>query len=526
MMERNSKERRPGSLIVAMGLLILTIGVNIGGGLSIMNARKAALEDARQDLELDTVARSRALEAELAGCRADLLFLASAPHISTFPQARKEHNPQKARWSRLDAEGSLLLFLQSRPEVQRIEVLEPGGEAILTAGRRAGAPVLLPPVVTALQQDGGATLITGEWDLGRGEGRLRARVDPTVLLSSTLGEAPSSREFSIEDDQGRNVAGTRRRGAGVLRVRAPVSDPGWSPEVRWNLVRSADEGRLLSSVSLLASRYRTNLLLNLGVMSLALVLGLFGVRQARRTVRLEEAARQQERVRDLERQLFHTERLSTVGRLAAGMAHEINNPLEGMSNYLALLEEDLQAGRIEQARGLLPSLREGLLRAGGVARQVLQLSNPDTAPMEPVDLAEVLRESVEFVRGNREFEGLQFVTDLPKDLPAVHGNRLLLGQLFLNLLLNACQVQPDGGTVEVAARAEGDDRVVARVSDRGPGVPPEARARIFEPFYSSRHSTGLGLSVCRRIARQHDTELDLRNRPGGGAELSLGLRRA
>jgi signal transduction histidine kinase len=526
MMGKGEAERRPGSLLVAVGLLVLTIGANVVGALSIMNARKSALEDAKTDLELDTLARSRALEAELAACRADLLFLASSPHIAAFPQAREERNPQKARWSRLDAQGSLLLFLQSRPEVYQIEILGAGGEVILTGGRRSGAPVLLPPGGRDAEAMAQRPLIIGEWDLGRGSGRLRARVDAAVLLASTLGGASPSGDFAILDEQGRSLVGATPGGVGLLRVDAPVSDNGWSPAVRWSLVRSADEGRLLSSVSRLAARYRMNVVFNLAVMSLALVLGLFGLRQARRTVRLEEQARQQARVRDLERQLFHTERLSTVVRLAAGMAHEINNPLEGMSNYLKLMEEDLESGRVEEARALLPSLREGLMRAGGIARQVLQLSNPDSAPMERVDLTDVLRESVEFVRGSREFGSVQFVTDLPGDLPPVRGNRLLLGQLFLNLLLNACQVQPEGGTVEIGARPEGEDRVMTRVADRGPGVPPEARAKVFEPFYSSRHSTGLGLSVCRRIARQHDAELELHDRAGGGAEFRIGLRRA
>jgi signal transduction histidine kinase len=310
----------------------------------------------------------------------------------------------------------------------------------------------------------------------------------------------------------------------IVSVSAPLRDEGWSPPLRWTLVRSVDEQRLVSSVSRLASRYRINLFLNLAVMTLAVLLGMAGLRQARRTARLEEQAALNTRVRELERQLFHTERLSTVGRLAAGMAHEVNNPLEGMANYLRLLEEDLETGRVEEARRALPRLKEGLERAAGIIRQVLQLSNPASAPLGPVDVAVVLAEAVRFVRGNREFRGVEFVTDLPRELPAVTGNRLLLGQLFLNLLLNACQVQPGGGTVEVTAALDGE-KVVARVADRGPGIPESERERVFEPFYSSRHSTGLGLSVCQRIAAQHGSALRLQSRPGGGAEFSIELRK-
>lgn len=347
-------------------------------------------------------------------------------------------------------------------------------------------------------------------------------MDPGALLAGRLPEDP---RLTLRGEGGLTLLGPAQQARGVVSVEAPIRDEGWSPPVRWTLVRWVEEERLISSVSRLASGYRRNLLFNLAVMLLALVLGGLGLRQTRRSARLEEQARQQAQVRELERQLFHSERLSTVGRLAAGMAHEVNNPLEGMANYLKLLEEDLAAGRLEGAREALPRLKEGLERAAGTVRQVLQLSNPAQAPMGPVDLASVLVESIDFVRGNREFRGVEFVTDLPGGLPAVTGNRLLLGQLFLNLLINACQAQPGGGTVEVTAEARGD-RVVARVADRGPGVPEEDRERIFEPFYSSRHSTGLGLSVCQRIASQHGVMLRLRNRPGGGAEFTLELRRA
>jgi signal transduction histidine kinase len=144
--------------------------------------------------------------------------------------------------------------------------------------------------------------------------------------------------------------------------------------------------------------------------------------------------------------------------------------------------------------------------------------------MAPVDLAAVLTESLQLARASRGFAGIEFVSDLPA-APAVTGNRLLLGQLFLNLILNACQAQPDGGTVEVGLSVQGE-QVVARVADRGPGVPDSERERIFEPFYSSRNSTGLGLSVCRAIAQQHGTELNFSNRAGGGAEFTLALRKA
>jgi signal transduction histidine kinase len=266
----------------------------------------------------------------------------------------------------------------------------------------------------------------------------------------------------------------------------------------------------------LAARYRLTLILNLAVMSLALLLGAFAIKQARRQQALEARAREEARVRDLERQLFHTERLGTVGRLAAGMAHEINNPLEGMSNYLSLARGDLARGDAASALRRLDGAQEGLRRAGDIVRQVLQHADPASAPRTIIDVNAVLRQAVEFVRSRPEFAGIRFEEEMSPSPLGVQASPALLGQVFLNLLLNACEAQPRGGEVRVVTGREAE-RVIAEIADRGPGVPAEHSARIFEPFYSTKESTGLGLSICYSIVTQHGGDLAVSNRPGGGA---------
>jgi len=258
----------------------------------------------------------------------------------------------------------------------------------------------------------------------------------------------------------------------------------------------------------LASRYRTMLALNLAVMGLAILLGSFSIQQARRRERLEVEAREEARVRELERQLFHAERLGTVGRLAAGIAHEINNPLEGMSNYLSLAREDLARGDVTSAQRRMEGIGGGLQRAAGVVRQVLAHADPERA--------------AEFVRSREEFRGIEFGLELSDGPLVVRGSDVALGQVVLNLVLNACEAQPGGGEVRVTARREGDG-VLIEVADRGPGVPPGEVERIFEPFYSTKRSTGLGLSVCHSIVRQHDGELSVDERKGGGAAFRIRL---
>src|SRR5258708_39291604 len=143
-------------------------------------------------------------------------------------------------------------------------------------------------------------------------------------------------------------------------------------------------------------------------MGLALLLGLVAVRQVAQQERVEAAAREETRVRDLGRQLFHAERPPTAGRLAAGIAHEINNPLEGMANYLSLARGALERGDVDAARKRLESVRQGLDRAALVVRQALAHADPAKVPATAVDLNQVLAESTEFVRSRPEFAGVRF----------------------------------------------------------------------------------------------------------------------
>jgi signal transduction histidine kinase len=204
------------------------------------------------------------------------------------------------------------------------------------------------------------------------------------------------------------------------------------------------------------------------------------------------------------------------------MAHEINNPLEGMSNYLALAREDLGRDDAAAALGRLQGIEEGLLRATAVVNQVLAHADPARAPMTPVDVAAALRQTAEFVGSRQEFRDIRFHLEIEEGLPAVPGRQALLGQVFLNLVLNACEAQPRGGEVRIEARSSGP-RVVVEIADRGPGVPASEAARIFEPFYTTKQSSGLGLSICYGIVTQHGGDLTVSQRPGGGALFRIEL---
>ncbi len=155
-------------------------------------------------------------------------------------------------------------------------------------------------------------------------------------------------------------------------------------------------------------------------------------------------------------------------------------------------------------------------------RQVLAHADPATAPRTPVDLNPVLAQAVEFMRTRREFAGIALRTELAPGPLLALGSPIMLGQVASNLVINACEAQPQGGEVSVrSARLPG--QVVIEVADRGPGVAAPERERIFEPFYSTKDSTGLGLSVCHSIVREHGGSLEALPRSGGGAVFRVTL---
>ena len=528
--------RWPGATWLTLVSAAAVVAINLAGLWEIAAARRGALESARRMLALETEARAGALASRLAQARGELAFMAGSPVFFNLQVGLASSDPRQARWRRLESEGSLLLFLRSHPEVMRAEVLGSSGAPLLQAARRGGVPVLWASAGGEGGEPARRAIDPVRQPVeGRFEPRLGTRtVEGAVTMEATIDAArlldglptgdAGARACVLRDARGATLAtGAEARGAPErLAAQAAVAADGWSAPGPWGLLCGATRTPPFSLLEPMAARTRTTLLLNLMVMGLAVALGLFAIHQARGRQQMEAMAREEARVRELERQLFHTERLATVGRLAAGMAHEINNPLEGMSNYLALARDALRRGDLEGAGRRLGAVEEGLKRTGAVVGQVLAHSDPAKTPPAPVDLVAVARQTVQFVGSRPEFAAIRFVLDLPDDLPDVSGRPTLLGQLFLNLVINACEAQPKGGEVRLQASAR-DGRVVVEIGDRGPGVPEGERERIFEPFYSTKSSSGLGLSVCHAIVSQHGGAIEVAERSGGGATFRISL---
>jgi signal transduction histidine kinase len=507
-------------------IAVLTVAaVNAAGLWSIAASRRAAADEAGRLFRLGTETRARGLERVLGGTRSDLEFLAGSPLVTRiFASRAGARDPEQS--ARRDAtESALLLFLRAHPEVTRLAVRAAGGEPLVLVGRRGGVPILwvasnptggegpamapdrprLAAVVPPLEAEIAPSLLLTDPEVG---GSSAEGADPSCVLADGTGRVMARRESAVGDKP--------------LQAAADVTVAGWTSASPWRL-RCAQSAEVATAfVEPVAARYRTTLALNLGAMSLAVLLGLLAVREVAQRERLEARAREETRVRDLERQLFHAERLTTAGRLAAGIAHEINNPLEGMANYLSLARGALERGDVEAARRRLEGVRQGLDRAALVVRQVLAHADPAKAPRTAVDLNRVIAESTEFVRSRPEFASVRFESALAEAPLTVEGNPIMLGQVVLNLIVNACEAQPGGGEVRVSSRAA-EGSVLAEVADRGPGIAAADRERIFEPFFSTKNSTGLGLSICHAIVRQHGGRLEARPRPEGGTVFQMTL---
>jgi len=216
-------------------------------------------------------------------------------------------------------------------------------------------------------------------------------------------------------------------------------------------------------------------------------------------------------------------RLAAMGELAAGIAHEINNPLGGMLNAVEVLERpDTPA---ERTARYLELLRGGLERIQGTVQNLLRFT-PRQAPREPLDLAGPVRDAVELVRHRIESDGVELELELADGRARVLGERAELGQAVLNLLVNALDAVESSaaaGSVRVRLAVE-NSTVSLVVSDTGPGIPAAELERVADLFYTTKEQgrgTGLGLALVHAVADQHGGQLQLRNRVEGGLEAEL-----
>jgi signal transduction histidine kinase len=247
------------------------------------------------------------------------------------------------------------------------------------------------------------------------------------------------------------------------------------------------------------------------------------------------------RTRLLEAQAQMDDRLAFVGALAAGLAHEIRNPLNVLSMNLQMLEEEIaaraagaggQAGGpmaqgADDVRTYIGALQAEIRRLSSLVNNFLTYARPHQPRFETRDLNQVLRDVALLLRREFETRGLTLKLDLPPYLPPVDLDEALIRQAVMNVLINATQILKEGGTVTVQSRVGAQGEAIVTIDDDGPGIRPEDRRRIFEVFYSGRGGgTGLGLPIAARIIEAHGGSIVADAAPGGrGARFILTLPR-
>jgi signal transduction histidine kinase len=233
---------------------------------------------------------------------------------------------------------------------------------------------------------------------------------------------------------------------------------------------------------------------------------------------------------------MQSEKMRTLGQLVAGVAHELNNPIGFVHANLKLLEEYVAKLMVLQERGddvsrvreaigkLLSRSREGTQRVKQIVADLRTFSRMDQAELQEADLNEEIDRTLSLMEPRAKC-GIEVERDFG-DLPRVRCHAGQLNQVFMNLLINACDAVGDKGRIRVRTRALDETRVRLEFEDEGPGIPPELRDRVFEPFFTTKpvgQGTGLGLSLSHGIIERHGGRIWVESEPGSGTRFVIEL---
>jgi PAS domain S-box-containing protein len=223
----------------------------------------------------------------------------------------------------------------------------------------------------------------------------------------------------------------------------------------------------------------------------------------------------------MEEQMSQTEKLTSLGLLAAGVAHEVNTPLAVISNYIQMLAKEMPEGDPRQS--IIEKIVKQTFRASEIVNNLLNFSRTGPSELADIDVNRVVEETLSLVAHPLKTSQIQVVKQLDSALPRVRGSANKLQQVFLNLFLNARDAMPQGGMLEVRTAAH-NGTVEIDVADTGNGIAREHIHKIFDPFFTTKpggRGTGLGLSVSYGIIREHAGKIDVRSTPGRGTSFHV-----
>lgn len=237
--------------------------------------------------------------------------------------------------------------------------------------------------------------------------------------------------------------------------------------------------------------------------------------------------RMMEELEKRQEQLIQSRKMSSIGTLTAGIAHEINNPVNNISLILESLVEDGDNMDNDERRRLYQEAMDQADRTSEIVKNLLEFSRASHPRVEDVDAGEVVEKTGRLLRNEMDLRKIQFTKEIRPSLPKIRMDKGGLQQVLLNLFMNAIQAMDAGGELKaVVGLADVPDEIRIDVSDNGPGIPHENRDRIFDPFFTTKPEgvgTGLGLSVSYNIIKKNGGRIELESQPGQGTQFSIFL---
>ncbi len=261
----------------------------------------------------------------------------------------------------------------------------------------------------------------------------------------------------------------------------------------------------------------------------ALVTGILAAREKEEKEKHQHTALNLEKslaeLKRMERELLQAEKLSAIGQLSAGLAHEIRNPLSSIKGAVEILAADFPPQHKKYR--MLQILDKEADRLNKVLSSFLSFAKPQPMQFKPGDIINRLEKVIGLIEAQASRAGINIVRNYPAKPPPINMDKEQLGQVFLNLMLNSIQSMPEGGTLTInIQQVARDNKTMLKLSfsDTGAGIKPEDLPNLFNPFFTTKpEGTGLGLAICYRIIEQHSGRIEVESKPGEGTTFSLWL---
>ncbi len=240
---------------------------------------------------------------------------------------------------------------------------------------------------------------------------------------------------------------------------------------------------------------------------------------------LRETIHMQEKLAKTQRQLLQSEKMASLGKLAAGVAHQLNNPLGSITLYTKLILEEYDLG--DDLRADLQRILKDAQRCSTTVRELLAFARQNKQFMKPVNINQIIEQTLSLIVNQALFQNIRIKKHLAPFIPVIKADGQQLSHVFMNLFINAAQAMDGKGCLEISTDTSATrDRVIIHVKDNGPGIAEDVINHIFEPFFTTKEEgqgTGLGLSVAFNIIENHGGNICARSRPGNGTTFIIEL---